>query len=105
VHSFKPTQPETEGGWGYPCRCWVGHDNSCLLGDFWQTRESRNSPEILHLIVLVPDTDGVTGIDQCDVDRAVVFTLKQKLCPILRNLADRGPLVKWRTITFGDPFG
>jgi hypothetical protein len=44
---------------------------------------TRSLSEILDLTVLVPNNHRVPGIDYCYVERAVVFTLEQKLCLIL----------------------
>jgi hypothetical protein len=67
------------------------------------TREpARRLSEIFDPKVLVPNDHRVPRINYRYVQRTVVFTLKQNLCPILRNLADSGTLLKWRAIAFRD---
>jgi len=50
---------------------------------------TRSLSKILDLIILIPKDHRVPRIDDCYVERTLVFTLKEKLCLILGDLAGR----------------
>ena len=56
----------------------------------WSGRRHRRLSEILDPITLVPNNHRIPRIDYRYVERTFIFTFKEKLCLIFRNLTDSG---------------